>query len=79
MSKREAFVAKALEYHGYNEADGSHRIIVDLYNGIKPLPVGYKLSYSDPWCAAFVSVISNFKVEGNPLLIIILETKGSFF
>lgn len=58
MSKREAFVAKALEYHGYNEADGSHRLIVDIYNGIKPLPVGFKLSYSDPWCAAFVSVIS---------------------
>ena len=58
MGKRDAFVAKALEYHGYNEADGSHKIIVDLYNGIRPLPVGYKLSYSDPWCAAFVSVIS---------------------
>lgn len=58
MGKREEFVAKALEYHGYNEADGSHRIVVDLYNAIKPLPVGYRLSYSDPWCAAYVSVIS---------------------
>lgn len=58
MSKREAFVAMALDYHGCNEADGSHRLIVDLYNSIQPLPIGYKMSYSDPWCAAFVSAVS---------------------
>ena len=58
MNKREAFVNMALEYHGVNEADGSHKLIIDLYNSIKPLPVGYRLSYSDPWCAAFVSVVS---------------------
>ena len=28
---------------------------MDIYNSIKPLPRGYRLSYSDPWCAAFVS------------------------
>lgn len=37
---------------GKNEADGSHREIVDAYNTANPLPVGYKLKYTDPWCAA---------------------------
>ena len=58
MSKRALFVAKCLEYHGFNEADSSHRIIVDLYNGIRPLPAGYRLSYLDPWCAGFVSAMA---------------------
>lgn len=57
MSLREQYVATAMEYRGLNEADGSHRLIVDLYNQIRPLPVSYKLSYSDAWCAAFVSAV----------------------
>jgi hypothetical protein len=47
----------AVEYLGCNEADGSHREIIDLYNSIKPLPRGYKMTYRDPWCAAFVSAV----------------------
>lgn len=49
--------AAAESYLGCNEADGSHRRIIDRYNRIVPLPRGYALSYDDPWCAAFVSVI----------------------
>ena len=40
---------------GKNEADGSHRSIVDIYNTISPRPRGYKVQYSDAWCAATVS------------------------
>lgn len=32
-----------------------HKHIIDTYNRIKPLPVGYKVKYSDSWCAVFVS------------------------
>lgn len=42
---------------GRNEADGSHRSIIDLYNEIRPRPRGYKLSYTDAWCAGFVSAV----------------------
>mgnify|MGYP003571328453 CR=1 FL=1 len=35
----------------------SHDWVVDTYNSIKPLPRGYKLKNSDPWCAATVSAI----------------------
>lgn len=55
---RGKFTAKALEYQGFHEADGSHRQIIDLYNSIKPLPMGYRLGYSEPWCAAFVSAMA---------------------
>lgn len=54
---RQFFVDSCCSYMGYNEADGSHKKIIDLYNTIKPLPIGYKLSYNDPWCAGFVSAM----------------------
>lgn len=41
---------------GKNEADGSHREIIDLYNRNR-LPGTYAMSYDDPWCAAFVSAV----------------------
>ena len=42
---------------GCREDDGSHRPIIDCYNTISPLPRGYRMSYADPWCAAFVSAV----------------------
>jgi len=47
----------ARAWMGCREADGSHRPILDCYNTIKPLPRGYRMQYSDPWCAAFVSAV----------------------
>ena len=52
------FVDTACSYSGCNEADGSHQLIVDMYNGIQPLPRGYRMSYSDAWCAGFVSAMA---------------------
>ena len=40
---------------GKNEADGSFRFIVDLYNSFLPHPRSYKLKYTDAWCAGTVS------------------------
>ena len=58
LQLRKTFVAKCKTYTGFNEYDGSHKTIIDLYNSIKPLPVNYKMSYKDPWCAAFVSAVA---------------------
>ena len=55
---REKVVATAKAWIGYNEADGSHRQIVDVYNSHRPLARGYKLQYSDAWCAGFVSAVA---------------------
>lgn len=48
----------ALGFVGVNEADGTHKRIIDTYNKINPLPRGYHMKYSDPWCAAFVSAVA---------------------
>lgn len=52
------FVALAKAYIGYNEKDGSHKKIIDIYNSREPRARGYKVSYNDAWCATFVSAIS---------------------
>nr|DAG70550.1 MAG TPA: CHAP domain protein [Caudoviricetes sp.] len=40
---------------GRKESNGSHHEIIDLYNNHKPLARGYKVKYTDSWCATFVS------------------------
>ena len=40
---------------GAKEGDSSHKAIIDIYNSHTPLAQGYAVSYSDSWCAAFVS------------------------
>lgn len=40
---------------GFNEKDGTHKVIIDIYNTQKPLPRGYKMKYTDAWCAAGLS------------------------
>ena len=55
---RARVVNRAISYLGCNEADGSHRKIIDLYNSQNPLPVGYKVTYSDAWCDAFASAVA---------------------
>lgn len=52
---RTQFVKQMQLWVGLKESNGSHRKIIDIYNTIKPLPVGYKLKYTDPWCAGTVS------------------------
>lgn len=55
---RQSVVATARTWIGYNEADGSHRQIVDVYNSHRPLARGYALKYTDAWCAGFVSAVA---------------------
>lgn len=51
-------VRQARSWIGRREADGTHRVIIDVYNSIVPLPRGYRMRYTDPWCAAFVSAVA---------------------
>ena len=53
-----AVIAQAKSWIGCNEADGSHKKIIDVYNSHKPLARGYKLKYTDAWCAGFVSAVA---------------------
>ena len=40
---------------GWSEANGKHKKIIDIYNAHTPLAQGYKVKYSDEWCATAVS------------------------
>lgn len=51
-------VEQAVAWLGLKESNGSHKQIIDIYNSQKPLPVGYKLQYTDAWCAGFVSAVA---------------------
>lgn len=48
----------AKSWLGYNESDGSHKKILEVYNAHKPLARGYKVQPKDEWCATFVSACS---------------------
>ena len=56
-------LTQARSWIGCKESDGSHKKIIDLYNSYRPLPRGYKVKYTDAWCATFVSacvIASNY-------------------
>ena len=58
MTEREArnkIVGIFTGWAGKKESDGSHKSIIDLYNGHSPLARGYKVKYSDAWCATAAS------------------------
>ena len=40
---------------GCKESDGSHKQILNVYNSHRPLPRGWKMLSTNPWCAATVS------------------------
>lgn len=40
---------------GWSEANGKFKRIIDVYNNHKPLAQGYKVKYTDEWCATAVS------------------------
>lgn len=52
---RSKIVEQAESWLGCKEANGSHKQIIDVYNTQNPLPRGYKVQYTDSWCATFVS------------------------
>lgn len=55
---RSQIVKQAQAWLGRKESDGTHKLIIDIYNSYSPLPRGYKMSYKDAWCAAFVSAVA---------------------
>ena len=51
-------IEQARSWIGCKESDGSHKKIIDVYNSHKPLARGYKMKYTDEWCATFVSAVA---------------------
>lgn len=55
---RQKVASVVIGWEGLNVADGSHKIIIDKYNEQEKLPRGYKLKYTDSWCAGTMSAAS---------------------
>ena len=51
-------VKQAKAWVGCKEKNGTHKKIIDVYNAHKPLARGYKVQYTDAWCATFVSAVA---------------------
>jgi hypothetical protein len=51
-------VSQAKAWIGRRESNGTHKGIIDTYNAHKPLARGYKVKYTDEWCATFVSAVA---------------------
>lgn len=61
MTETEArayLVQTARKYMGAAEGGAQHREIIDVYNGITPLPRSFKMTCSLAWCATFVSAMA---------------------
>lgn len=55
-SQLRAYVVSIMKgWIGWSKISGKHKKIIDIYNSHKPLAVGYRVTYSDPWCATAVS------------------------
>ena len=57
-SLRLSFIKTAQSYLGFNESDGSHKAILEIYNSQDVLPVGYVVQETDSWCSTFVSAMA---------------------
>lgn len=55
MNQRLECALTAARWLGTKEGSREHRKILEVYNSIRPLPRGYAVKETDPWCAAFVS------------------------
>lgn len=58
MATRNDIVNQARAWIGCKESNGTHKPIIDIYNAHKPLPRGYKVKYTDEWCATFVTAVA---------------------
>lgn len=55
----------AKKYIGVAKGTVAHHRIIDAYNQIKPLPMGYKVTYADDWCDAFVTHVADISGVGS--------------
>ena len=54
---RQKVADTALALVGIKEGTAGHKKIIDIYNAQRKLPRGYKMTYTDEWCAATMTYI----------------------
>ena len=55
--QRDRVVQSAAALVGVQGGSEQHRLLVEDYNRIRPLPVGYAVKETDDWCDIFVTVV----------------------
>lgn len=55
---RQKVVDLVKSWQGKNEADGSYKTIIDIYNSVAPFPRSTKMEYSWAWCACTWSALA---------------------
>lgn len=82
MAKLSDVLYTARKFLGCTESNGTHEKIIDEYNKHTPLPRGYRVRYTDAWCATYVSTVfylcgvSDFAECGCPEMIEKLKALG---
>ena len=66
-SQRDRVLAAAAAMVGVRGGSAEHQRLVNDYNSVRPLPVGYAVKNTDDWCDIFTTVI--FQREGLSALI----------
>ena len=61
-NQRDRVVAAAAAMVGVRGGSAEHQRLVNDYNSVRPLPVGYAVKNTDDWCDIFTTVI--FQREG---------------
>lgn len=57
MSTIDRVLDEARKMVGVQKYSSAHKQLVDEYNAVKPLPVGYEVTYDDDWCDVFITTI----------------------
>lgn len=55
---RSTILVQANKWMGATKGSTMHKEIIDTYNGHKPLARGYKVTYTDAYCATYVSAVA---------------------
>lgn len=58
MATRSQICKQAKAWLNAKQGSTKHKEIIDTYNSHKPLARGYKVSYTDDWCATYVSAVA---------------------
>lgn len=58
MYSRSKVINLISSWLGYNESDGSYKVIINLWNTLVDPPRGVKMRYTDSWCACTWSAIA---------------------
>ncbi|MGT2716908.1 GBS Bsp-like repeat-containing protein [Streptococcus oricebi] len=57
LNQRDRLIQSAAALVGVRGGTAEHHQLVNDYNSVKPLPVGYAVKYSDDWCDVFTTVV----------------------